>query len=159
MRQSAIVLLLPHGYEGMGPEHSSARPERFLQGIVLYVKGNIFSVPPPTHTQRHTGTHSFIPTYSHICTPTGCADDPDSYEPHHPELELDLPLAQLYDCNWQVCAFVCMCVRVLWSILPPSSLPVQVVNCTTPANIFHVLRRQVHLPFRKPVSHAPVTGL
>jgi 2-oxoglutarate dehydrogenase E1 component len=65
LRANGLVLLLPHGYEGQGPEHSSARLERFLQL---------------------------------------CAQD-----------------------NIQVC------------------------NITNPANYFHVLRRQMHRPFRKPL--------
>ena len=64
-RASGLVMLLPHGYEGQGPEHSSARLERFLQL---------------------------------------CSND-----------------------------------------------NMQVVNCTTPANYFHALRRQMHRDFRKPL--------
>lgn len=49
------------------------------------------------------------------------------------KLSEDFAVSQLHDCNWIV------------------------VNCSTPANYFHVLRRQILLPFRKPVSVKHVT--
>jgi 2-oxoglutarate dehydrogenase E1 component len=82
-RMSGLVMLLPHGYEGMGPEHSSARLERFLQM---------------------------------------CNDDEDVF----PNMD-HLARTQIERCN------------------------LQVVNCSTPANYFHILRRQVHREFRKPL--------
>lgn len=82
-RQSGLTLLLPHGYDGMGPEHSSARLERFLQ--------------------LEDAAPNEIPVFNQ-----------DQVTQHQ-------------------------------------RANMQVVNCTTPANYFHVLRRQLHRDFRKPL--------
>ncbi|TFK38988.1 2-oxoglutarate dehydrogenase complex E1 component mitochondrial precursor [Crucibulum laeve] len=82
LQRTGLVMALPHGYDGQGPEHSSGRIERFLQ----------------------------------LC------DDHPNHFPSKEKIE-----RQHQDCNMQV------------------------VYPTTPANYFHVLRRQIHRDFRKPL--------
>jgi 2-oxoglutarate dehydrogenase E1 component len=48
-QRSGVVLLLPHGYEGQGPDHSSARIERFL----AMAAGNAFTVAQPSTPASH----------------------------------------------------------------------------------------------------------
>lgn len=59
---------------------------------------------------------------------TGYQEPPPNHTLFPQAFSEDFEVRQLYDCNWIV------------------------VNCSTPANYFHVLRRQILLPFRKPVS-------
>lgn len=90
LRQSGLTVLLPHGYDGQGPEHSSCRVERYLQ----MVDEDPYTLPEIDESRWFTGGH-------------------------------------------------------LGSQIQKTNM--QVVNCTTPANYFHVLRRQIHRQFRKPL--------
>ncbi len=71
-RPNSLVLLLPHGFEGMGPEHSSARPERFLQ---LAAEDNLQIIYPSCPAQifhalrRQVLRDFFVPLI--VLTPKG----------------------------------------------------------------------------------------
>lgn len=60
-RMNGVVLLLPHGYEGQGPEHSSARMERFLQmcGELNFIVSNVTTAANFFHLLRRQLAWSF----------------------------------------------------------------------------------------------------
>ncbi|VDQ06798.1 unnamed protein product, partial [Trichobilharzia regenti] len=114
VRQSGIVLLLPHGYEGMGPEHSSARIERFL----------LMSNDDENHVPVSIFYRLFKCIFSQLYPKLYLQFSEDNDDVYSDSFTMQ----QLHETNWII------------------------ANCTTPANFFHILRRQILLPFRKPVS-------
>ncbi|CAH1764844.1 3715_t:CDS:10, partial [Entrophospora sp. SA101] len=64
LRQSGLVMLLPHGYDGAGPEHSSARIERFLQ--LTNDRFDVLNDNSPINTNMHIVNPSTPAQYFHV---------------------------------------------------------------------------------------------
>lgn len=138
LRQTGLVLLLPHGFDGAGPEHSSARIERFLQlsNSPGWANGH-GGITTPLDSSAADGTGADVAIRGH-----GTLELPPSLAAAAAAASPASVVAGTADKSWLESANLSVC--------QPS----------TPANYFHLLRRQVHRPFRKPlVVIAPKTLL
>jgi probable 2-oxoglutarate dehydrogenase E1 component DHKTD1 len=138
LRQTGLVMLLPHGFDGAGPEHSSARIERFLQLANSPGWANAHGgISIPLDQTAASGSGHDVAIRGH-----GTLELPPTHASAAAEATPAAVAAGLADKSWLESANLSIC--------QPS----------TPANYFHLLRRQVHRPFRKPlVLIAPKTLL
>eukprot|EP00963_Diacronema_lutheri_P007018 scaffold625_cov324-Pavlova_lutheri.AAC.52 len=151
--QSKLVLLLPHGYDGQGPDHSSARLERFLQ----LCNSDPDRLPGET-TKHQRQIHAL---FNSMDTKKRGLLYPNDLRRHTQELAgvqfnalrdllLDVSTRSEAENGLDFNKFERLMVQFIRRNSEKDA-SMFVVNASTPANYFHALRRQLFRPFKKPL--------